>query len=57
MEKKTRTIQMTKEKETKNTVKFAEVQTQGEPPIIGTLYLQKWYACEAANLKVTIEVQ
>ena len=57
MEKKTRTIQMTKEKDTKNTVKFAEVQTQGEPPIIGTLYIQKWFAAEAANLKVTIEMQ
>ena len=57
MDKKTRTIQMTKEKDTKNTVKFTEVQSPGEPPIIGTLYVQKWAAADAVNLKVTIEVQ
>jgi hypothetical protein len=44
MEKKTKTVQLTKEKDTKNTVKFAEVQTQGEPQIVGTLYVQKCYA-------------
>jgi len=55
MEKKT--IQLQKEKDTKNTVKFAEVQTQGQAPIIGTLYLQKWFAAIATNLKVTVEAQ
>ena len=28
-------------KETKNTVRFEEPES-GDPPIIGTLYLQKW---------------
>jgi hypothetical protein len=57
MEKKTKTVQFQKEKDTKNTVKFAEVQTHGEAPIIGSLYVQKWFAGEATNLKVTVEVQ
>ena len=57
MEKKTKTVQFTKEKGTKNTVKFAEVQTQGEAPIVGTLYVQKWFAGDATNLKVTVEAQ
>ena len=57
MEKKTKTAQFEKEKETKNTVKFAEVQTQGEAPIIGTLYVQKWFDADATKLKVTVEVQ
>jgi hypothetical protein len=57
MEKKTKTVQFTKEKDTKNTVKFAEVQTQGEPPIIGTLYVQKWFAGQATQLKVTVELE
>jgi hypothetical protein len=39
MEKKTKTVQFQKEKDTKNTVKFAEVQSQGEAPIIGSLYV------------------
>lgn len=57
MEKKTKTIQFEKEKDTKNTVKFAEVQTQGEPLIISTLYVQKWFVGDTAKLKVTVEVQ
>ena len=57
MNEKTKTIQFTKEKNTKNTVKFTEVQTQGEAPIVGALYVQKWFARDAANLKVTIEAQ
>jgi antirestriction protein len=57
MDKKTKTVQFQKEKDTKNTVKFAEVQNQGEAPIIGSLYVQKWFAGDATNLKVTVEVQ
>jgi hypothetical protein len=57
MTEKTKTVQFTREKETKNTVKFAEVQTQGEAPVIGTLYLQKWWAGDSTNLKVTIEAK
>ena len=57
MTKKTKTIEFQKEKDTKNTVKFAEVQTQGEAPIVGTLYVQKWFVGDANRLKVTIEVQ
>ena len=45
------------EKETKNTVKFAEVQTPGQAPIIGALYVQKWAAGDATKLKVTIEAE
>ena len=57
MTKKTKTIEFQKEKDTKNTVKFAEVQTQGEAPVVGTLYVQKWFVGDANRLKVTIEVQ
>ena len=49
MEKKTKTVQFQKEKDTKNTVKFAEVQTQGEAPIIGSLYVQKWFIGDATQ--------
>lgn len=57
MEKKTKTIQFQKEKDTKNTVKFAEVQTAGEPQVVGTLYVQKWFVGDVTSLKVTIEAQ
>ena len=57
MSQKSKTVQFQKEKDTKNTVKFAEAQSQGEAPIIGALYVQKWFAGEATKLKVTVEVQ
>ncbi len=43
-------------KDTKNTVKFEEVQVHGEAPIIGSLYVQKWFIGDATHLKVTVEV-
>jgi len=56
MDRKTKTVTFEKEKDTKNTVKFAEVQTQGEAPIIGSLYVQKWFVGDVTKLKVTVEV-
>ena len=44
-----------KEKETKNTVRFAEEAPSGKPPIIGTLYVQKWFVGEATELTITVE--
>jgi len=37
------TIQLRKERETKNTIRFEEMENaEGNPPLIGTLYVQKW---------------
>lgn len=57
MPQRSKSIVLEKEKDTKNTVKFAEVQTQGEAPIVGTLYVQKWFAGDSTRLKVTVETQ
>jgi len=46
-----------REKETKNTVRFQEVPDKGQPPGVGTLYVQKWAAGNAAKLTVTITVE
>jgi hypothetical protein len=55
MEAKSKTVQFTKEKETKNTVKFTETPAPDAAPIIGTLYVQKWFAGDATKLTVTVE--
>lgn len=44
------------EKETKNSVRFKEVPAEGKPPIVGTLYVQKWFAGNAKEVKVSIEL-
>lgn len=45
------------EKETKNTVRYEEA-TEGQPPAVGTLYVQKWAlgTPPPARLKMTLEV-
>ena len=55
MTEKSKTAHFEREKETKNTVKFTEVQTPGQAPIIGALYVQKWMAGDSTKLKVTVE--
>ena len=44
------------EKLTKNTCKFQEIEVPGQPPAIGSLYIQKWVAGNAQEVKVTLEV-
>ncbi|WP_212655880.1 hypothetical protein [Marinomonas sp. CT5] len=43
------------EKETKNSVRYQEVPEEGKAPIMGTLYVQKWFAGTTKNLEITIE--
>lgn len=42
------------ERETKNTIKYEEQPGDG-PPIIGSLYVQKWWAKGAKSLRVMLE--
>ena len=50
------TLTFTLERETKNTIRYAEDAT-GKPPAIGTLYVQKWLLGKEPpkQLFVTIE--
>jgi len=43
------------EKETKNTVKYSEDQ-DGEPPVVGTLYVQKWAAGSPPPAKLSVTI-
>ena len=50
-------VQMDMEKETKNTIRYQERPEGGQPPRIGTLYIQKWALLEKSpnSIQVTIE--
>lgn len=43
------------EKETKNSIRYKEVPEAGTAPIVGSLYVQKWFASESKSIEVTIE--
>lgn len=49
------TVTFEKEKETKNTVRFQEKPGEGKPPVIGSLYVQKWFANGRDKLVLTID--
>ena len=53
MEKQTLTF--TLERETKNTIRYAE-DASGKPPAIGTLYVQKWLLGNTPPQKLTITI-
>jgi hypothetical protein len=53
MEKQT--LSFTVERETKNTVRYQE-ETDGKPPAIGTLYVQKWLLGDPAPRKLAVTI-
>ena len=42
------------EKETKNSVRYKEVPAEGQAPIVGSLYVQKWFAGSTKNVEISI---
>ncbi len=44
------------EKETKNTVRYQEQAPEGQPAVIGTIYVQKW-ALQGIPKKVKVTLQ
>lgn len=42
------------EKTVKHSVRYKEVVEEGRAPIVGSLYVQKWYAGDAKELVVTL---
>lgn len=50
-------VQFEYEKETKNSVRYKEVPDEGTPPIIGSLYVQKWFAGNKKTIEVTIDTK
>lgn len=49
-----KTVTFEFEKATKNSIRFKEIPDEGTPPIVGTIYVQKWFAGNSKNIEVTI---
>ena len=47
-------VKFSVEKETKNSIRYKEEPEAGKAPIMGTLYVQKWFAGNSKNLEITI---
>jgi hypothetical protein len=48
------TITFEFEKENKNSVRYKEVPKEGMPPIVGSIYVQKWFAGNSKSIDITI---
>lgn len=44
------------EKETKNTIRFTEKVQPGKPPVMGTVYVQKWVVGDAKEIEVDLVI-
>ncbi len=42
------------EKENKSSVRYKEIPKDGMPPILGSIYVQKWFASNSQNIEITI---
>jgi hypothetical protein len=42
------------EKQNKNSVRYKEVPEDGMPPVIGSIYVQKWFAGESKKIELVI---
>ena len=49
-----RLVKFVYEKETKSSVRYQEAPGPGNPPVIGTLYVQKWFVGDAKAIELQI---
>ena len=42
------------EKKNKNSIRYKEVPEDGMPPVIGSIYVQSWFAGNSKNIEITI---
>ena len=55
MQMEAQTLTFSLERETKNTIRYSE-QTDGAPPAVGTIYVQKWAMGENPPKTLTVTV-
>lgn len=50
-----KTIKFEIEKHNKNSTRYKEVPENGMPPILGSIYVQKWFAGDNKTIEITIK--
>lgn len=45
------------EKHNKNSIRYKEVPEDGLPPVLGSIYVQKWFAGDSENIEITIKTK
>ena len=47
-------IQFEFEKQNKNSIRYKEIPENGMPPVLGSIYVQSWFAGNSKKIEVTI---
>ncbi|MBI2845796.1 MAG: hypothetical protein HYX86_04545 [Chloroflexi bacterium] len=50
-------VEFTFERATKNTFRYQEVVESGQPPKVGTIYIQKWVTGTKTPAKITVTIE
>jgi len=50
-----KTVKFEFEKQNKNSVRYKEVPEEGMPPVIGSIYVQSWFAGTSKNIEISIK--
>ncbi|MEH6443657.1 MAG: hypothetical protein V7784_07150 [Oceanospirillaceae bacterium] len=45
------------EKKNKNSIRYKEVPEDGMPAVLGSIYVQNWFAGENKNIEITIKTK
>lgn len=48
------TIKFELEKQNKNSVRYKEIPEDGKPTILGSIYVQKWFAGDSKIIEISI---
>lgn len=43
------------EKQNKNSIRYKEVPENGMPPVLGSIYVQKWFAGDSKTLEISVK--
>lgn len=49
-----KTLKFEFEKQNKNSIRYKEIPADGMPAVMGSIYVQKWFAGNAKNIEITI---
>jgi len=53
----TKVIKFEFEKKNKNSIRYKEVTEDGMPPVLGSIYVQNWFAGDNKNIEITIKAK
>jgi len=45
------------EKHNKNSIRYKEIAEDGMPPVLGSIYVQNWFAGQSKNIEITIKTK